>query len=83
MPCVISTDFCITNLVDRNCDQPTSTTTSVVDHTAHIRPTTPAHHHGREPPQRMNTQVLNGKSDLVCHPIGHIRFPISLLLQPM
>ena len=42
--------------MDRNCDQPTSTTTSVVDDTTpHITP--PAHRRGRAPPRRINTKV--------------------------
>jgi len=75
MPCVSSTDFRITNLVDVNW------TLTVINQrrlppvlltTPHITPT--LHHHRREPP-RMDTKVSNSKSDLQ----GHWR---SLVMVP-
>jgi len=41
--------------LDRNCDQPTSTTTNVVDDTAYYSASSPAHSRGCGPPLRMDT----------------------------
>ena len=60
--------------LDRNYDQPTSTTTSVVDDT-YITP--PVHHHGCEPTRRMDTGFKQHKWPPRCH----IRCPTSLQLQ--
>ena len=68
--------------LDRNCDQPTSTTTHVVDITMYYFASTPSW---------TQTTVVNGHKgfkpqkwpsrSLKVHSMGHMRFPVSFQLQ--